>query len=170
MSGSLNKVQLIGNLGRDPEIRNTQDGSKIATFSIATSERWRDKNTSEMRDKTEWHRIVVFNERLSDVCEKYLRKGTKVYVDGQLQTRKWTDNAGIEKYTTEVVLSRYRGELVMLDGRSNDNGQSYDNNQSFEKAGASAAMGGAAASQSFDIPSGSGSAGASDDLDDDIPF
>ncbi len=123
MSGSLNKVQLIGNLGRDPEMRQTQDGRKIATLSMATTETWKDKVTGERRDRTEWHRVVIFNERLADIAEKYLRKGAKLYLEGQLQTRKWTDQQGIEKYTTEVVLSQYRGELTMLGGR-NDNADS----------------------------------------------
>lgn len=114
---SVNKVILIGNLGRDPEIRSTQDGTKIGQLSLATSESWKDK-AGERREKSEWHRIVIFNERLVDVAEKYLRKGAKVYVEGSLATRKWTDKDGVEKYSTEVVLSRYRGEIVMLDGKS----------------------------------------------------
>ena len=123
MSGSLNKVQLIGNLGRDPEMRQTQDGRKIATFSMATTESWKDKMTGERRDKTEWHRVVIFNERLAGIVEQYLRKGAKIYLEGQMQTRKWTDQQGVEKYTTEIVLSQYRGELTMLGGR-NDNADS----------------------------------------------
>ncbi|MAP24364.1 MAG: single-stranded DNA-binding protein [Rickettsiales bacterium] len=118
MSGSVNKVILVGNLGRDPEVRNAQDGSKIVQLSIATSESWRDKTTGERKDKTEWHRVVLFNDRLADVAERFLTKGSKVYIEGQLQTRKWTDNEGQEKYTTEVILGKYRGELTMLDGRS----------------------------------------------------
>ncbi|MEB3701734.1 Single-stranded DNA-binding protein [Candidatus Bealeia paramacronuclearis] len=125
MASSVNKVILVGNLGKDPEIRSTQDGSKIANFSIATSESWKDKMTGERKEKTEWHRVVVFNKGLADVCEKYLRKGVKVYIEGQLQTRKWTDQSGQEKYTTEVVLSQFRGEMAMLDskggGGNNDN-------------------------------------------------
>ncbi len=120
MAGSVNKVILIGNLGRDPEVRNAQDGTKIVSLSIATGESWKDKNTGERRDKTEWHRVVIFNDRLADVAEKYMKKGTKVYLEGQMQTRKWTDNSGAEKYTTEVVLPRYRGELTLLDSRNND--------------------------------------------------
>jgi single-strand DNA-binding protein len=114
----VNKVILVGNLGRDPEIRSTQDGTRVANLSLATSESWRDKNTGERREKTEWHRVVIFNDRLVDVAEKYLRKGSKIYIEGQLQTRKWTDQSGQEKYTTEVVLQRFRGELTMLDTRS----------------------------------------------------
>ena len=122
MAGSVNKVILIGNLGRDPEVRSTQDGMKIVQLSIATSESWKDKMSGERKDKTEWHRVVIFNERLAEVAEKFLKKGSKVYVEGQLQTRKWTDKDGLEKYTTEVVLSRFRGELTMLDGRSEGGG------------------------------------------------
>jgi single-strand DNA-binding protein len=117
MAGSVNKVILVGNLGRDPEIRSTQDGMRIANLSLATSESWRDKNSGERREKTEWHRVVIFDERLVEVAEKYLRKGSKIFVQGQLQTRKWTDQSGQERYTTEVVLTRFRGELTMLDSR-----------------------------------------------------
>ncbi len=115
MAGSVNKVILVGNLGRDPEIRSTQDGMRIANLNLATSESWRDKMSGERKEKTEWHRVVIFNERLTELAEKYLRKGSKVYVEGALQTRKWTDNAGVEKYSTEIVLTRFRGELTMLD-------------------------------------------------------
>src|ERR1700758_114847 len=116
MAGSINKVILVGNLGRDPEIRSTQDGMRIANLAVATSETWRDKMSGERKERTEWHRVVIFNERLAEVAEKYLKKGAKVYVEGALQTRKWTDNSGQERYTTEVVLTRFRGELTMLDG------------------------------------------------------
>jgi single-strand DNA-binding protein len=122
MAGSVNKVILIGNLGRDPEIRSTQDGTRIANFSVATSESWRDKGSGERKERTEWHRVVIFNDRLVDIVEKYLKKGSKVYVEGALQTRKWTDNSGQERYSTEVVLQRFRGELTMLDGRSGGGG------------------------------------------------
>ena len=117
MAGSVNKVILVGNLGRDPEIRSMQDGGKIVQLSVATSESWRDRNSGERRERTEWHRVVIFNENLAKVAEQYLRKGSSIYVEGQLQTRKWTDQQGQEKYTTEVVLQRYRGELTMLGGR-----------------------------------------------------
>lgn len=117
MAGSVNKVILVGNLGRDPEIRVSQDGSKVASFSVATSEVWKDKVSGERKDRTEWHRIVVFNPNLCDICEKYLHKGSKVYLEGQLQTRKWQDQAGVERYTTEVVLGRFRGELALLDAK-----------------------------------------------------
>jgi len=157
MAGSVNKVILVGNLGRDPEVRSTQDGTRVANFTMATSENWRDKSTGERREKTEWHRIVIFNERLVEVAEKYLHKGSKVYIEGQLQTRKWTDQSGQEKYTTEVVLQRFRGELTMLDSRG---------------AGGDA---GGYAEPSHESPSHSGGGGgrtpsSGGDLDDDIPF
>lgn len=118
MAGSINKVILVGNVGKDPEIRMMQDGSKLASFSVATSETWKDRNSGERVDKTEWHRVVVFNERLADVAEKFIKKGSKVFLEGQLQTRKWTDQQGIDHYTTEVVLGRFRGDLVLLDSRA----------------------------------------------------
>ena len=125
MAGSVNKVILVGNLGRDPEVRHTQDGKKIVNMSIATSETWRDRGTGERKERTEWHRVVIFNENLADVAEKYLRKGAKVCIEGQLQTRKWQDQqSGQDRYTTEVVLQRYRGELTMLDGRGDGGGAS----------------------------------------------
>ena len=116
MAGSVNKVILVGNLGRDPEIRSTQDGTRVATLNLATSENWRDRASGERKERTEWHRVAIFNDRLVEIAEKYLRKGSKIYVEGQLQTRKWTDQQGQDRYTTEVVLSRFRGELTMLDG------------------------------------------------------
>lgn len=122
MAGSVNKVIIIGNLGRDPEVRSFQNGGKVVNLRIATSETWRDKASGERKEKTEWHRVVIFNKNLADVAEKYLKKGAKVYVEGQLQTRKWTDKDGAEKYSTEVVLQNFRGELTMLDGRSGGEG------------------------------------------------
>ena len=116
MAGSVNKVILVGNLGRDPEIRSTQDGMRVATLNLATSETWRDRASGERKERTEWHRVAIFNDRLVEIAEKYLRKGSKIYVEGQLQTRKWQDQQGQDRYTTEVVLSRFRGELTMLDG------------------------------------------------------
>ncbi|MBU2091731.1 MAG: single-stranded DNA-binding protein, partial [Alphaproteobacteria bacterium] len=118
MAGSVNKVILIGNLGRDPEIRSMQNGQKVANLALATSETWRDRQSGERKERTEWHRVVIFNENLIEVAEKYLRKGSKLYIEGSLQTRKWQDQGGQEKYTTEIVLQRFRGELTMLDGRS----------------------------------------------------
>ena len=117
MAGSVNKVILLGNLGRDPEVRFFQDNSKVVHLSVATSERWKDKQSGEPKERTEWHRVVIFNERLADIAQRYLKKGSKVYLEGALQTRKWTGNDGQEKYTTEVVLQRFRGELTLLDGR-----------------------------------------------------
>jgi single-strand DNA-binding protein len=157
MAGSVNKVILIGNLGRDPEVRRMQDGNPVVNLSVATSESWRDKASGERKEQTEWHRVVIFNERLAEVAEKYLRKGSKVYVEGQLRTRKWTDQGGQERYSTEVVLGRFRGELTMLDGRP---------------GGAGAEPAGGAEPPSFSGPA-SGAGGArpgSSELDDDIPF
>jgi single-strand DNA-binding protein len=122
MAGSVNKVILVGNLGKDPEIRRTQDGRPIANLSVATSESWRDKATGERKEKTEWHRVVIFNEGLCKVAEQYLKKGAKVYIEGQLQTRKWTDQSGVEKYSTEVVLQGFNSNLTMLEGRSGGGG------------------------------------------------
>jgi single-strand DNA-binding protein len=161
MAGSVNKVILLGNLGRDPEVRQTQDGTKIVHLAIATSERWRDKNSGEPREKTEWHRVVIFNDRLGEVAEKYLTKGRQVYVEGQLQTRKWTDQSGQEKYTTEIVLQRFRGELTLIGGRGDDSGGgSYGGGDSFGGGG-----GGGDSSSGGGKPSG-----GYDDLDDEIPF
>jgi single-strand DNA-binding protein len=163
MAGSVNKVILVGNLGRDPEIRFTQAGEKIAHFSLATSERWRDKASGENKERTEWHRVVVFNDRIADVVEKYLRKGAKVYVEGQLQTRKWTDKEGQERYTTEVVLSRFRGELTMLDGRGDAAGGPASGGGFGEDE---PAYGGGAAGPG----AGRAQAARKSDLDDEIPF
>jgi single-strand DNA-binding protein len=149
MAGSVNKVILIGNLGKDPEVRKTQDGKSIVNFSVATSETWKDRNTGERREKTEWHRVVVFSEGLARIAEQYLKKGSKVYIEGQLQTRKWTDQSGQDKYTTEVVLQGFNSTLTMLDGRRD--------------GGAAGDFGGGRDS----VPS---SGGQSFELDDEIPF
>ena len=140
MAGSVNKVILVGNLGKDPDVRRTQSNDAIVNLSVATSETWRDKQTGERREKTEWHRVVIFNENLAKVAENYLRKGSKVYLEGQLQTRKYTDKDGAEKYSTEVVLQRFRGELVMLDSRGDreaaparNGGMSHEAPASFER-------------------------------------
>ena len=153
MAGSVNKVILVGNLGKDPEVRRLTSGDPVVNLSIATSESWRDKASGERKEKTEWHRVVIFNENLAKVAEQYLKKGSKVYLEGQLQTRKYTDKDGTEKYSTEIVVQRFRGELVMLDGRSGDGDRS-------ERP----AMAGAGASE------GSRSFQRSGDLDDEIPF
>lgn len=167
MAGSVNKVILVGNLGRDPEIRSTQDGTRVANLSLATSENWRDKNTGERREKTEWHRVVIFNERLVEVAEKYLRKGSKIYIEGQLQTRKWQDQSGQDKYSTEVVLNRFRGELTMLDSRRDAEAQGAGDYGGAPAGGAP--MGDAESGPSGGGPGGPAPSGGGD-LDDEIPF
>ena len=158
MSGSVNKVTLVGNLGRDPEIRAMQNGDKIVQISIATSDRWKDKSTGEQRERTEWHRVVIFNEALGKIAEQYLKKGSTVYIEGQLQTRKWTDQqSGQEKYTTEVVLQRYRGELTLLGSRpDNQVNNEYQNSQIDQS--------------DIQVNSNSPSSSVASDLDDEIPF
>ncbi|MBM5781946.1 MAG: single-stranded DNA-binding protein [Pelagibacterales bacterium] len=132
---SINKVILVGNVGQDPEIRLTQDGREIANFSLATSESWKDKSTGEKRDKTEWHRVVIFSQGLVSVVKNYVKKGAKLYIEGQLQTRKWTDNNGVEKYTTEIVLQNYNSTLQIIDSKgSGSGGDSYSSNQSSSKS------------------------------------
>ncbi|MDY0883172.1 single-stranded DNA-binding protein [Dongia soli] len=168
MAGSVNKVILIGNLGRDPEIRTTQDGTRVANLSIATSETWRDKGSGERREKTEWHRVVVFNDRIVDVAERYLKKGATVYIEGQLQTRKWTDQSGVEKYTTEVVLQKYRGELTMLGGRGEGGGMGGEPDSGYGNGGSG--YGGGSGGGGFGGGSGGGGRSGGGDLDDDIPF
>ncbi len=154
MAGSVNKVILVGNLGADPEIRHTQDGRPIANLRLATSESWKDKSTGERREKTEWHKVVIFNEGLCRIAEQYLRKGSTVYIEGQLQTRKWTDQSGQDKYTTEVVLQGFNGTLTMLGGRSNSQSGGYQSG----------------GQQQVTDPYGQSSQAAAPDLDDDIPF
>ena len=154
MSGSVNKVTLVGNLGRDPEVRAMQNGDKIIQLSVATSDRWKDKSTGEQRERTEWHRVVIFNDALGKIAEQYLKKGSTVYLEGQLQTRKWTDQqSGQEKYTTEIVLQRYRGELTLLGSRSENQISDYQENPQIDQSNQM--------SMSDDIAS---------DLDDEIPF
>ena len=164
MAGSVNKVILVGNLGKDPEIRRTQDGRPIANLSIATSETWRDKGTGERKEKTEWHRVVIFNEGLCKVAEQYLKKGAKVYIEGELQTRKWTDQSGVEKYSTEVVLQGFNSTLTMLDGRSGGGGGSFGG----DDAGGDFGSGGPVSSRR--PPRGRGRRRGNSDMDDDIPF
>ncbi len=158
MAGSVNKVILIGNLGRDPEVRTMQNGARVCNLSIATGESWKDKNTGERKEKTEWHRVVIFNDALIGLSEKYLTKGSKVYLEGQLETRKWTDDAGKDNYSTEVVLRPYRGELTFLDSRNDNAGGFAGSTGQVQTGAASAAPALAEAPASFD------------DLDDEIPF
>ena len=182
MAGSVNKVILIGNLGADPEIRRTQDGRPIANLNIATSETWRDRTSGERKEKTEWHRVVIFNEGLCKVAEQYLKKGAKVYIEGALQTRKWTDQAGVEKYSTEIVLQGFNSTLTMLDGRGEGGGGAMESRGG--SRGGSSDFGGGNSGDDYygQSPSSSGRGGSagksnsggggnfSSDLDDDIPF
>jgi len=169
MAGSVNKVILVGNLGKDPEVRTTQDGQKIVNLTLATSETWNDRQSGERKERTEWHRVVIFNDRVGEVAEKFLRKGRKVFVEGSLQTRKWTDQSGQERYTTEVVISRFRGDLVLLDSnRGEDSGMAEGGGGGgyrSDRAPAQRSPAGAARSSapSWDAPKGG-------DLDDEIPF
>tara|TARA_A100001015_G_scaffold220559_1_gene248197 strand:- start:255 stop:737 length:483 start_codon:yes stop_codon:yes gene_type:complete len=160
MAGSVNKVILLGNLGQDPVVRTSQDGNKIVQLSIATSERWKDRNSGEQREKTEWHRVVIFNENLSNIAEQYLKKGSTIFVEGQLQTRKWQDQNGIDKYTTEIVLGKFRGELAMIGNRNDNVGiadaqENISNNHNISEP-----------SQKDTNPP----IGGAGDLDDEIPF
>jgi single-strand DNA-binding protein len=164
MVGSVNKVILVGNLGRDPEVRSMQNGGKVCNLSVATSERWKDRNTGEQQEKTEWHRVVIFDDRLVDVAERFLQKGRKVYLEGELQTRKWQDQSGQEKYTTEVVLRRFRGQLVLLDSRS-DSGGGYQGASDYGAPDNNSMSGGMAAGDG-----GAPMGPSGDDLDDEIPF
>lgn len=174
MAGSLNKVMLIGNLGRDPEVRSFQNGGKVCNITVATSERWRDKNTGENREKTEWHRVAIFSEGLVRVCEQYLRKGSKVFIEGQLQTRKWQDQSGNDRYSTEVVIQGFNGTLTMLDGRSEGGGGSQggggygggSQGGGYEQGGGYG--GGSQGGGGYD--SGPQGGGGNSDLDDEIPF
>jgi single-strand DNA-binding protein len=176
MAGSVNKVILIGNLGADPDIKRTQDGRPIANLSIATSESWRDKNSGERREKTEWHRVVIFNEGLCKIAESYLKKGSKVYIEGALQTRKWTDQSGQDKYSTEVVLQGFNGNLTMLDGRNEGGGggSGGGGGRGGDYGGGDfggGSSGGDRGGSSGGFGGGSSSGGGSSrDLDDDIPF
>ncbi|MCH4143322.1 single-stranded DNA-binding protein [Acetobacter peroxydans] len=193
MAGSVNKVILVGNLGKDPEVRNSQSGAKIVSFPLATSDTWNDRASGERRERTEWHRIVIFNERLADVAERFLRKGRKVYLEGSLQTRKWTDQGGQERFTTEVIIDRFRGELTLLDSRQDGEGGSgsYGGGSSSYggSSGGSSSYGGynnggsgndygsgSAAPSRLPAPQRGGNApggwdaSGSSDLDDEIPF
>jgi single-strand DNA-binding protein len=166
MAGSVNKVILVGNLGRDPEIRTLNNGDRVANLSLATSETWRDRQSGERKEKTEWHRIVVFNDNLVKVCESYLRKGSTIYVEGAIQTRKWTDQSGQEKYSTEIVLQKYRGELTMLGGRAGAEQGGGGDDYGYGGAGGGGGFSGGGQRQQPSGPRESFSA----DLDDEIPF
>lgn len=173
MAGSLNKVMIIGNLGRDPEVRSFQNGGKVCNLTVATSERWRDKNTGENREKTEWHRVAIFQEGLVRVCEQYLKKGSKVFIEGALQTRKWQDQSGNDRYSTEVVLQGYGGTLTMLDGRDGggSGGGGYGNDGG--GYGGDQGGGGYGGDQGGDYGGGNQGGpqgGGNSDLDDEIPF
>ncbi len=177
MAGSVNKVILVGNLGRDPEIRSTQDGTRVASLNLATSESWRDRASGERKERTEWHRVAIFNDRLVELAEKYLRKGSKIYVEGQLQTRKWQDQQGQDRYTTEVVLGRFRGELTMLDGAGGGRGGAagtmdagYDEAYGGGGPGDSPRYGGTGASAGGGMGGGARGRSTRDELDDEIPF
>lgn len=180
MAGSVNKVILIGNLGRDPEVRSMQDGRKVVNLSVATSENWKDRMSGERRERTEWHRVVIFNDKLGEVAERYLRKGSKVYLEGALQTRKWTDQSGQERYSTEVVLQQFRGELTLLDGRGGEDAGGMDDADDYG-GGRSMARGSREGSgREVGYATGAGREGGQgergggfprhQDLDDDIPF
>ncbi len=163
MAGSVNKVILVGNLGNDPDIRSFQDGKKVCNLSIATSESWKDRNSGERREKTEWHRVVIFNEGLCRIAEQFLKKGSKVYLEGQLQTRKWTDQSGQDKYTTEIVLQGFNGSLTMLDNRGETSG---GGGGGYDQGGGSSSYGGGNQDQAAPAPAES----FDKDLDDEIPF
>lgn len=160
MSGSINKVILIGNVGQDPEIRSFQTGGKVCNLSIATSERWRDRESNEQKERTQWHRVVVFNENLVNLIEKYVNKGSKLYIEGQLETRKWTDSSGVDKYATEVVLRNFKGEITFLDSRGNNNENQIESNNNNLKQEENNQL-----NQSLTENSNINS-----DIDDDIPF
>jgi single-strand DNA-binding protein len=173
MAGSVNKVILVGNLGKDPEVRTLNSGEKVATLRVATSENWRDKATGEKRERTEWHQVVIYNENLSKVAEQFLKKGSKVYIEGQLQTRKWQDQQGQERYTTEIVLQRYRGELTMLEGRGGAGEGGYEDRGDFggQSFGGASGGGGSFGGQQRPKKVGDGPKESFNaDLDDEIPF
>ena len=164
MAGSVNKVILVGNLGKDPEIRTLNSGDRVANLSVATSESWRDRTSGERRERTEWHRVVIFNDNLVKVAENFLKKGSKVYLEGQIQTRKYTDQSGAEKYITEIVLQRFRGELTLLDPKGGGDG----GRESFGDERPAPAFGRSSPAERRPAPAGGG--GGGHDLDDDIPF
>jgi single-strand DNA-binding protein len=162
MAGSVNKVILVGNLGRDPEVRSFQNGGKVVNLRIATSENWKDRATGERKEKTEWHSVAIFNENVARIAEQYLKKGSKVYIEGQLETRKWQDQSGQDRYSTEVVLRNFNGQLTLLDGRAEGGGGGYSGDEGGDRGGYS---GGGSSGGGYGGRSGGGT-----DLDDDIPF
>ena len=173
MAGSVNKVILVGNLGADPEVRRMPDGNPVVNLRIATSETWRDRNSGERRERTEWHRVVIFNENLAKVAEQYLRKGAKVFIEGQIQTRKWTDQQGQDKFTTEIVLNRFRGDLQMLDSRGGDGGGGGGGSYGGGSGGGGGGYGGGSGgggSRGGNDRGGDDFGGGGGDLDDEIPF
>jgi len=175
MAGSVNKVIIVGNLGRDPEVRSFQNGGKVVNLNIATSETWRDKQSGERKERTEWHRVSILNEPLAKIAEQYLKKGSKVYIEGQLETRKWQDQSGAEKYTTEIVLRPYRGELTLLDGREGGSGGSgafgQDDRGGYDDMGAGASSGrGGYGGGATSGAAGGAPGGGRADMDDEIPF
>jgi single-strand DNA-binding protein len=167
MAGSVNKVILIGNLGKDPEVRRLNSGEPVVNLRIATSESWKDKASGERKEKTEWHSVVIFNENLARVAEQYLKKGSKVYIEGQLQTRKWQDQQGVEKYTTEIVLQRFRGELTLLDSRGGGAGDAEEEAGQVTRGGD---FGRSSPMERRPATAGAGGGSRYSDLDDDIPF
>ncbi len=168
MAGSVNKVILVGNLGRDPESRSFQNGGKVVNLRIATSENWKDRMTGERKEKTEWHSVAIFNENIGRIAEQYLRKGSKVYIEGQLQTRKWQDQQGADRYTTEIVIQNYNGQLTLLDGRNEGSGSGGSNWGSDDRGSGSNNFGGSSGGGGYG--SGSGGGAFDSDLDDDVPF
>jgi single-strand DNA-binding protein len=178
MAGSVNKVIIVGNLGRDPEVRSFPNGGKVVNLRIATSENWRDKQSGEKKERTEWHSVAIFNENLAKIAEQYLRKGSTVYIEGQLETRKWQDQSGADRYTTEVVLRQYRGELTLLGGRNEGGGGQaggYDDRGGYDDYGSGSAGGGSGGGSGGGAPTGGrggdrAPAGGRSDIDDEIPF
>jgi single-strand DNA-binding protein len=170
MAGSVNKVILVGNLGRDPEVRTFQNGSKVVNLRIATSETWRDKASGERKEKTEWHSVAIYSEPLARIAEQYLRKGSKVYVEGALETRKWQDQSGADRYTTEIVLRPYRGELTLLDGRGDSAGAQIDRDVGYDPTGSYGGGGYGGQPARGGAGAGGFGGGARSDLDDEIPF
>jgi len=169
MAGSVNKVILVGNLGRDPEVRSFPNGGKVCNLRIATSETWRDRNSGERKERTEWHSVAIFNENLAKIAEQYLKKGSKVYIEGQLETRKWQDQSGQDRYTTEVVLRQFRGELTLLDGRDGGQGGGGGYGGGYDDGGSSGG-GHGGGNQGGGFGGGQGGGGGRPDLDDEIPF